>query len=835
MVNFTLRRHSAALLSATLTASALSAQSSPDTSPAAVARDEVVTLDVFTVNETTDRGYQATNAISGSRLNEPIKNVPLSITVITPELLSDLDADTYDAALKFQSSYNPENQRIRGLTAFVNNRNSAGIDGELETAGIDRVEVVKGPATLMYGVTAAGGQVNAISKRANLARNRYTFDAQIGSEDRQRFRADVNQVLVPGKLGTRVNLKTEEYGSPYSDFSTRTADFIQWTSSYRPLPTTVISFEIEANRPDQPLTNAILRTDANTAGQPNSNIPFPVLYGTPEDWEYSAGTARRELDHTIYRIDWEQQWVPGLNSVVTYNLQDRLRKGDATSLTNTSTPPAGGAAGRYLRVNWRDEDYTVEATTFEAMVKYDFGDAAWKHSFLLRFQDRQYDDRSIVVRAPASQDSFVRLTGVTRWDENYARRPANLTFTEVYKNSSIWDNTSDLKQYSASYMPRWETSAGTIRVTYGVVSQKQVKTDRRPFSAANYTLPDPLPVSAIEPSGSEVRTLFTDVQEGTTTLAAASYAPNNAFTVYSVITGSFRPSVARNSFGVVVPARRGETTEWGVKFDNLWDNRLSGSIAHFNTLERNNSRNDPNIPRNTSTGYFLVGSAQITTNAANQTLPLYTYDPVQNSYTLNQTFSVTAPYTPAGTSLTVPPGTYPLVFNPNGPRGDTVAVGRYRSQGWDTEVFFRAFAGFDSILTYSYVDAATEYDTDALQIGRTDSGTAKHTAGLFAKYTFGNGFFQGLNLTAGYRWSTDKVDQYQVIDGRSVLFERSGDSTFAFGARHRMRIGRNEWFAQFNIDEVWAPDRQVGNRSNSTIRYKFDRAATWRLMAGTSF
>lgn len=798
--NVTWRRLAVATLLLARGASSLSAQpTAAATPPSASDKDDVVVLSAFTVNSGTDRGYQAVNSISGSRLNEPIKNVPLSITVITPELLSDLDADTYDEALKFQSSYNPSNQRIRGLTAFVNNRNSAGVDGELDTTSIDRVEVVKGPATLMYGVTAAGGQVNAISKRAGMHRNRYTFDAQVGSFDRLRFRGDLNQVILPGKLATRLSLKTEEASNPDSDFSKRSADFAQWTTSYQPFTGTMLTFEIEANRPEQPLNNAILRQDANTTGLPNSSIPFAVLYGTPEKWEYSKGTARRRLEHTIYRLDWEQKWIPGLVSLVTYNVQDRVRKGDNTSLSNTSTPPTGGAAGRYLRVNWRDENYTVDATTFESMVKYDFGsNPAWKHSFLLRYQNRQYDDRNIVIRSPVTQDSFVRLTGVTDWSNNYALRPNNLTFTEVFKDSSIWDNTSDLEQYSASYMPKFETSHGTLRLTYGVVSQKQIKTDGRPFTAANYALRDPLPVSVIEPSGGARVIRATDVQEGTTTLAGASFAPNDHYTFYTVVTGSFRPTATRNSFGQILPPRRGKTNEWGVKFDNLFGDRISGSLAYFNTLEYNNNRRDPNIPNNTS--------------LATDGLPLFTQDAAGN--------------------YVQRPG---AVFDPNGPAGDQVAVGRYRSTGWDTEIFVRLVGNFDSILTYSYIDAATEFDPDTLQIGRIDSGTAKHTIGVFGKYSFREGVLKGLQLTAGYRWSTKAADQYRVVNGQSILFEREGDNTYSLGARYSKRFNRVEWFAQTNIDDIWAPDREVGNRSNSTVRYKFDTEVSWKLMTGVSF
>lgn len=790
-----------ALLVASL-AGSLAAQNPPvETVPVETMNpdERTITLSPFTVDASTDRGYYATHAISGSRLNEPIKNVPLSITVITPELMQDLDVDRYDDALRFTSSYNADNGRIRGLTAFNNNRNSAGIDGELETTGIDRIEVVKGPATLMYGVTAAGGQVNAISKKAKLQRNAYQIDAQVGSESRFRARLDANQVLITDRLATRLNLKYEKIDHLYLDTSEQTAKFLQWTTTYRPFRKTTFTLEVEANRPERS-NGSSLPTETNPAGLPNAQVPLTVLYGAPERWDLFDGTVKVRNDHTIWRFDWEQNWIRGLDTLVTVNFQDRPRDRQSPSVSITNADVDGdGLVDRAMRVNWRRDDYSVDARTYEAMAKYTFTAGKVEHGFLARVQKRTYDDRSLTYRAPTSQDSFVKLSGVSDWSDNFAREPAGVTYNEVFKNSGMWDNTSDLRQYSASYMPKLTTDHGVYRFTYGVIRSKQIKTDGRPFDDATWILPDPVPPSAIQPEGGARRILATDLQEGTTTLAGVSYSPNDTFTFYGVVTGSFRPTAVRNSFGQILPPRRGETTETGFKFDNLFNGLVSGTVSYFNTLELNNNKVEPNIPRNTS--------------LATDGLPLFTYDPVANVWTQR-------------------PG---AVFDPNGPKGDQVAVGRYGSEGWDAEFVFRVARRAQAVFSYTYIDAGVVYDPDPRQIGRIDSNTAKHTIGVFGKYWFTQNALKGLNLTAGFRWSSDKVDLYEYINGENVLYERDGDFSFALGAYYEFDLGRNRTFFQLNIDNIFAPDRAVGFRSNSRDRYKFDQPTTWKLMSGIRF
>jgi iron complex outermembrane receptor protein len=55
-------------------------------------KDQPVQLEVFRVDTSQDRGYLATNSATGTRLNVPIKAIPLPIEVITREFIDDIGA-----------------------------------------------------------------------------------------------------------------------------------------------------------------------------------------------------------------------------------------------------------------------------------------------------------------------------------------------------------------------------------------------------------------------------------------------------------------------------------------------------------------------------------------------------------------------------------------------------------------------------------------------------------------------------------------------------------------------------------------------------------------------
>lgn len=164
--------------------SSLPAQTRPASSSSA---DETLVLDPFTVKADDSEGYRAQSSASGLPFVVSLDKTPLPIAVITPEFLLDSASFNVEDALRFTSGisnaerneYGTERYVIRGFqtnSTFVNGIRMA---MPTDTSMIDRVEVLKGPSTILYGELDPAGLVNVITKRAgfrNETHLRQTWD-----------------------------------------------------------------------------------------------------------------------------------------------------------------------------------------------------------------------------------------------------------------------------------------------------------------------------------------------------------------------------------------------------------------------------------------------------------------------------------------------------------------------------------------------------------------------------------------------------------------------------------------------------------------------------------
>ncbi|HRE80355.1 MAG TPA: TonB-dependent receptor plug domain-containing protein, partial [Opitutaceae bacterium] len=247
--------------------------------------DSPIVLNPFDVTESANRGYMATNTISGTALNTPLKEVPMTINVVTSELLGDMAVNELTQALAFTSSITqtgrqPVSNRgdifsIRGFR----NRNVL-VDGV--TGGdfippqlIDRIEIVKGPNTL-YGQSDPGGLINIITKRPQGA-NRLGVSVRAGNHGLLGAEFDANQRVANNTLGVRVfGAHTETDG--YRIVDGRETDFVGLAAEYRLGQNTTFLLHASATDttgiPSQRSTYSfeIIPTDLNGDGVINTAI-----------------------------------------------------------------------------------------------------------------------------------------------------------------------------------------------------------------------------------------------------------------------------------------------------------------------------------------------------------------------------------------------------------------------------------------------------------------------------------------------------------------------------------------------------------------------------------
>jgi len=189
--------------------------------PPAPSTGNPIKLSVFEVSSERDTGYAASTAMTGTRTNEKLENLPNSISVMTQELLQDLAFNNYFDAVDFgistENQFNDQgtigavvgnrsgNQvNIRGLASIRQLRDGFPWYLAADVFNTERIEFSRGPSGLAFGDVDAGGTINIASKRASFQR-RGSVQVRYDNFGTQRYSLDFNQPILPGRLAIRVN------------------------------------------------------------------------------------------------------------------------------------------------------------------------------------------------------------------------------------------------------------------------------------------------------------------------------------------------------------------------------------------------------------------------------------------------------------------------------------------------------------------------------------------------------------------------------------------------------------------------------------------------------
>ncbi|MDI1250996.1 MAG: TonB-dependent receptor plug domain-containing protein [Lacunisphaera sp.] len=172
---------------------------------------DVYVLSPFEVKSDKDFGYLKTNSATATRIGMEIQNVPMSISVISQEFLADTNARSlvdlfrYTAAASGDTRFAmriPANEAtpqgaftMRGFQ--VNNLMRNGVFSYIahNMDNVERIEMVKGPASVFFGQGYPGGVINFITKRASFGKIPTTLTHSFDSYGGTRAVVDHNYVL----------------------------------------------------------------------------------------------------------------------------------------------------------------------------------------------------------------------------------------------------------------------------------------------------------------------------------------------------------------------------------------------------------------------------------------------------------------------------------------------------------------------------------------------------------------------------------------------------------------------------------------------------------------
>ena len=188
------------------------AQAAADQSAPSLDTDEgVETLGAFEVSEDKDYGYLKTNSATATRIGMEIQKVPLNISVISRDFLDDTNARSLTDIFRYTAAASGDNRfamrrpaneatpqgafTLRGFAVNVLMRNGVFRYISYNLDNVERVEIVKGPASVFFGQGYPGGVINYITKRPQFSKIPTTFSYQLNDNSGQKLVIDHNAVL----------------------------------------------------------------------------------------------------------------------------------------------------------------------------------------------------------------------------------------------------------------------------------------------------------------------------------------------------------------------------------------------------------------------------------------------------------------------------------------------------------------------------------------------------------------------------------------------------------------------------------------------------------------
>ena len=158
-------------------------------------------LDVIEVQGLPAR-YGTTTTRTATRTHTPLRDVPQAVSVVSDELIRDQAMTGMADVVRYVPGVGmAQGEGHRDAPIFRGNVSTSdffvdGVRDDLQYLrdlyNVDRVEVLKGPNSMIFGRGGAGGVINRVTRQANWNTHRM-LDVQVGDYNRSRANIDIGQ------------------------------------------------------------------------------------------------------------------------------------------------------------------------------------------------------------------------------------------------------------------------------------------------------------------------------------------------------------------------------------------------------------------------------------------------------------------------------------------------------------------------------------------------------------------------------------------------------------------------------------------------------------------
>ena len=522
----------------------------------AFAQTAPTALERVEVSGNAERNYLATEASSATRLAATLKETPVSVQSVDAELLRDRALRHPNALADLVAGVQPivgygsstsQYFNIRGFSnAGVNYRNGfriAEVYTPRDLANVERVEFVKGPASVLYGAAQPGGAVNTVTKQPE-ARDFTRLDLSWDRFDSGRVTVDANRSS--GAWAGRLNLAADQ-GRTWIDLEKNRNALVAPVLRWRAGPDTRLPYEGEFQRTERRgWSNGLLAVPGV------ADLPFSTTLSEPWTWLNNTNVS--------HRLELQQQLGAGLvfrqALLTSWAKRGMVSVSPAFSANPLADGNSLGAMGRVAYAQVRDNP-TNDASQTELSGRWAAGGVS--HQWLAGLElQRSVFSYSGVYNSLNSVDPHRFQPGST---PPYAIGDAS--------------GTERAGRTVALYLQD-QITLGDWRLLAGL-RQERVRSSSRA-----------LPASAGSASDSQT-------ENATTARLGALYLLNPGTSVYYSFSQSFSPNLGgRAQGGDLFKAERGSQHEVGIKATLLPG--LEATAALFEIRKRNVLTGDPANP-----------------------------------------------------------------------------------------------------------------------------------------------------------------------------------------------------------------------------------------------
>jgi len=490
------------------------------------------------------KGYVAKSSATATKTGTPIVETQQSISVVTKDQLEAQGADTLGEVLEYTPGVVGEafgadgrfdNPLIRGFEAgqsqYLNGLKIMRTFGATSTEiyGMERVEVLRGPASVLYGQGNPGGLINMVSKRPQFEPLR-EVGIQGGSYDTFGSFFDFSDRIGESDVAYRLTGLGRIGGQQIDDLQ-NDRYFLAPAFTWKPDEDTSITLltSIQHDNPDAP-----------------SNLPASMsLYGNKLPRDFSVGDPSfDDSDRTVVNIGYEIEH----RFDEVWSFHQNMRYSNLSWEYQSLSYSSLDADGITLNRNALYQDENLNTYNLDTRVQAEFDTGGVSHDVVMGLDLRYFDNNTLT---------------------EFGTAPPLNTQNPVYGTSfpkSIWYRSDvDSKLWQAGLYIQDELKYENWRATLGL---------RQDWSGVSGEQKNP-GVTSLDQNDHKL-----------TGRAGLSYLFDNGISPYASYATSFEPVAVTDVGGNPLKPTTGEQFEVGVKYQPVGFDGFF-SIAAFDLRQKN--------------------------------------------------------------------------------------------------------------------------------------------------------------------------------------------------------------------------------------------------------